>query len=110
MIGKKRWVALLASALIAIAIPAISQQQSPATPIVIPVSQRSPVAPRSAVPANSSARNEPGTPTLTASDVAAWMDGYFPAILKQGKIAGAQCHRRIGTGRIGLGRLVRRLY
>ncbi|WP_420140758.1 serine hydrolase [Sphingomonas sp.] len=67
-------LALLAAATAHMAVPA---QTPPASPAVPPAPQSD---------------NQPGlaTPTLDARDVGAWLDGYMPAALKQGKIAGAQ--------------------
>jgi len=62
--------------------PAISQQRAPLTPAVPQTA--APVAPAAPVQSPST------TPVLDAADVGAWLDGYFPAALKQGKIAGAQ--------------------
>jgi CubicO group peptidase (beta-lactamase class C family) len=62
--------------------PAISQQRAPLTPAVPQTT--APVAPAAPVQSPST------TPVLDAADVGAWLDGYFPAALKQGKIAGAQ--------------------
>ncbi|KKC26110.1 hypothetical protein WP12_10535 [Sphingomonas sp. SRS2] len=79
--GKKALAALLACALIAI--PAVSQIKSSLAPVP-------PVPAAEAEPASAQTAPAAATPALTATDVAAWSDGYFPAALKQGKIAGAQ--------------------
>ena len=72
----KRLVTLLACALVAVG--AVAQKQLP-------------LAPRPATPADTaSAPAASGPPALTASDVGAWVDGYMPAALKAGKVAGAQ--------------------
>ena len=72
---KKRFVALLATLLVA------------ATP-----AQKPPVGPAPATLADTAPQptSSPATPTLTEADVGAWLDGYMPATLKAGKIAGAQ--------------------
>lgn len=77
---RNRSLALLAGVLLAI--PAASQQPSPVPP----------VPPALVVPADTAAApaRPAATPALTASDVGAWLDGYFPGALQQGKIAGAQ--------------------
>ncbi|MEG3086968.1 serine hydrolase domain-containing protein [Sphingomonas sp. PB4P5] len=77
MIRKFGFAALLAAALMAI--PATSQVQPPVAP-----------APATPAPASDAPTPGPATPTLTAADLSAWLDGYFPAALKAGKIAGAQ--------------------
>lgn len=55
---------------------------------------RPPVPPVAPAPVASAAPTPvdpvPAVPALTATDVSAWLDGFFPAALKQGKIAGAQ--------------------
>ncbi|SEM71486.1 CubicO group peptidase, beta-lactamase class C family [Sphingomonas gellani] len=74
----KRIVAMLACALIGAA--GLAQRDLP-------------VAPKPATPAASEARtpvSAPAAPALTASDLSAWFDGYFPGALEAGKIAGAQ--------------------
>ena len=71
---RKPLFALLAALLVA-ATPA---RQPPVAPTPAPAE----TAPQPATPAT--------TPQLTAADVGAWMDGYLPAALKAGKIAGAQ--------------------
>ena len=75
MTMKKRFVALLATLLVA------------ATP-----AQKLPVGPAPAT--TTDAPRQPTsstiTPALTAADVAAWLDGYMPTTLQAGKIAGAQ--------------------
>lgn len=75
MTMKKRFVALLATLLVA------------ATP-----AQKPPVGPPPAIPADTAPQptSPATTPALTAADVGAWLDGYMPATLKAGKIAGAQ--------------------
>ena len=75
MTMKKRVVALLATLLVA------------ATP-----AQKPPVGPAPATPADSARQpaSSAATPALTAADVGAWLDGYMPATLQAGKIAGAQ--------------------
>ncbi|WP_445191574.1 serine hydrolase domain-containing protein [Sphingomonas sp. Tas61C01] len=75
MTMKKRIVALLATLLVA------------ATP-----GQKPPVGPVPAAPTDAAAQptSSPATPALTAADVGAWLDGYMPATLEAGKIAGAQ--------------------
>ncbi|RZM05762.1 MAG: serine hydrolase, partial [Sphingomonas sp.] len=75
MTMKKRIVALFATLLVA------------ATP-----AQKPPVGPVPAPPADGATQptSSPATPALTAADVGAWLDGYMPATLEAGKIAGAQ--------------------
>ena len=78
---KKSLAALLACALAAI--PAVSQIKSSLAPAA-------PVSATKTEPVPAETAPTATTPALTAADVAAWSDGYFPAALKQGKIAGAQ--------------------
>ncbi|WP_277979103.1 serine hydrolase domain-containing protein [Sphingomonas phyllosphaerae] len=64
----------------------------PALLVAATPAQRPPVAPPAApadgaVPAPATPAT---TPPLTAADVGAWLDGYMPAALQAGKIAGAQ--------------------
>jgi CubicO group peptidase (beta-lactamase class C family) len=61
--------------------PAISQR-----PVPPPPSLPQPAAAASAAPVEPAST----TPQLTATDVAAWLDGFVPATIRQGKIAGAQ--------------------
>ena len=72
---KKGLTALLAGALIAL--PATAQKPTP-------------VLPTPALPADTAPPSNQATPPLDAADVGAWLDGYMPTTLKQGKIAGAQ--------------------
>jgi CubicO group peptidase (beta-lactamase class C family) len=76
MTRTRGWIALLACMLAGA--PAVSQRQ--------PIGPKSP--PVAATPI--SAAPNPGTASLTAADVGAWLDGNLPAALEQGKIAGAQ--------------------
>jgi CubicO group peptidase (beta-lactamase class C family) len=64
--------------------PAVSQQRAPLTPASPQPAAAAPTAPAAPVESPST------TPVLDAADVGAWLDGYFPTTLKQGKIAGAQ--------------------
>ncbi|MES2055360.1 MAG: serine hydrolase domain-containing protein [Pseudomonadota bacterium] len=74
----KKGLALAAMLIGAIAtLPAISQQRG--TP-----SNRAQTAP------GALAEQPSPRPQLDAADLGAWLDGYFPATLKQGKIAGAE--------------------
>ena len=59
----------------------IAKVPPPAAPLVPAPPASAPPTPVDPVPA---------VPALTASDVSAWLDGYFPAALKQAKVAGAQ--------------------
>jgi len=70
----RRWLAVLGGALIAAA--GLSQTHGPVAPAPAtpPVAADAPAA----------------TAALTSADVGAWLDGYIPAALKAGKIAGAQ--------------------
>ncbi|WP_313537006.1 serine hydrolase domain-containing protein [Sphingomonas sp.] len=72
---KKPLIALLAMFLVA------ATQVAP-PPIAPPPRPAADVATAPVVPSQ--------TPQLTAADVGAWLDGYMPASLKAGKIAGAQ--------------------
>jgi CubicO group peptidase (beta-lactamase class C family) len=71
----RRILALLATLLVA------------ATPV-----QKTPVGPIPATPADDARQptSQPSVPVLTEQDVGAWLDGYMPATLEAGKIAGAQ--------------------
>lgn len=83
MTGKWRLASVLACVLIAL--PGAAEK--PPGPAAAATVLQSPTLPTdtAAVPSSPSA-----PPALTASDVGAWLDGYFPGTLKQGKIAGAQ--------------------
>ncbi|SFK05957.1 CubicO group peptidase, beta-lactamase class C family [Sphingomonas sp. NFR04] len=72
---KKPLIALLATLLVA------ATQVTP-PPVAPPAAPAAHAAPAPTVPAP--------TPQLTEADVGAWLDGYMPAALKAGKIAGAQ--------------------
>ncbi|WP_419815619.1 serine hydrolase domain-containing protein [Glacieibacterium sp.] len=84
MTGNWRLAAALACVLIAL--PGAAEKPAPGTPAAAKV------LPSPALPADTAAAASPvsGPPALTASDVGAWLDGYFPGTLQQGKIAGAQ--------------------
>ena len=74
----KRLAMVLAATLMAVS--AASQQRPPVLPGPVPT-------PATAAP---EAKRPDTTPTLSASDLGAWLDGFMPTTLKQGKIAGAQ--------------------
>ena len=84
MTGNWRLAAALACVLIAL--PGAAEKPAPGTPATAKV------LPSPSLPADTAAAASPasGPPALTASDVGAWLDGYFPGTLQQGKIAGAQ--------------------
>lgn len=65
-------------------LPALLVAATPATrpPVAPPAAPGDAAPPTPATPA--------ATPQLTAADVGAWLDGYMPAALQAGKIAGAQ--------------------
>ena len=77
MIRTKGLILILAGMLAAA--PAVPQKPAAVAPDPVPATASSPTAERPST-----------TPALTATDVGAWLDGYVPAALKQGKIAGAQ--------------------
>ncbi|WP_260597771.1 serine hydrolase domain-containing protein [Sphingomonas endolithica] len=77
---RKFGLAALACALLAI--PAASQVQPPAAPAA--------ATPATPAPGTEAPVSGSTTPALTAADLGAWLDGYFPGALKAGKIAGAQ--------------------
>ena len=64
--------------------PALSQQAPTGVPPTPPPAASAPASPMAPV------ETPPAQPQLTAADVSAWLDGYFPGVLKQGKIAGAE--------------------
>jgi CubicO group peptidase (beta-lactamase class C family) len=77
MTSRKRLAALVACVLVAVA---ASAQKKPPLPL----------APAVSVPAAPATPGAAATPPLDAADVGAWLDGFFPATLQGGKIAGAQ--------------------
>ncbi len=80
MKGRKSLAALLSALLIAG--PALPQEGPAAKPPV--------TGPAPASTGQAAAPAAPAAPELTASDLNAWLDGYFPGALEGGKIAGAQ--------------------
>ena len=75
----RKRLALAAMMIAAVAAwPAISQRPVPVAPALPQPAATAPVEQASTAP------------QLTATDVAAWLDGFVPTTIKQGKIAGAQ--------------------
>ncbi|MES2496594.1 MAG: serine hydrolase domain-containing protein [Pseudomonadota bacterium] len=75
----RHWVAGILACILATAAFSTAQRRSTSLPAPAAAPVPAPAADR---PSN--------TPQLTAADVGAWADGYMPAALRQGKIAGAQ--------------------
>jgi CubicO group peptidase (beta-lactamase class C family) len=75
---RKKTVALICALLTVAAAPALRPATEPG-PSSVPVTRSAPQPTRPAAP-----------PALNASDLGPWLDGYIPAALKAGKIAGAE--------------------